>query len=353
MGFIRGGRSWMKILYGVQATGNGHISRSREVVRSLKDLGHEVRVILSGRDPALLWDMEVFEPFEAFRGLTFITVAGRVKYAATARQLNLIRFYQDISSYDAANIDLVITDFEPISARIAKKNKIPSIGIGHQYAFYYKIPVAGANPLARWIIKNYAFVDHPVGLHWHHFNQPILPPIIPHHLNAAHETINNKILVYLPFETLQNVQSLLENIQTHHFYAYCNVDHPQDNGCLHLRPFSRSGFLNDLIECNGVICNAGFELTSEALHLGKRVLVKPIAGQMEQASNALAVSKLNIGMTMNSLIPEQIAVWLDSTPRPPMNYPNVAGILAQWIEKGRWEDIEGLARGVWSLIKTN
>ena len=342
----------MKILYGVQATGNGHISRSREVVRSLKDLGHDVRVILSGRDPALLWDMEVFEPFEAFRGLTFITIAGRVKYVATARQLNLIRFYHDISSYDAANIDLVITDFEPISARIAKKNKIPSIGIGHQYAFYYKIPVAGANPLARWIIKNYAFVDHPVGLHWDHFNQPILPPIIPGHLKVAEQTIPDKILVYLPFEDLHDVRRLFENIRTHHFYIYSNVDHPEDSGNIHLRPFSRSGFLNDLVECNGVICNAGFELSSEALHIGKRILVKPIAGQMEQLSNALAISHLNIGMTMKSLNPEQVSAWLNSTPRLPMGYPDVAGILARWIENGGWEDIEALAEDTWRLMKT-
>jgi hypothetical protein len=67
----RKGSNSMNILYGVQATGNGHISRSREVIRNLKMLGHKVRVILSGRDPALLWDMEVFEPYDAFRGLTF------------------------------------------------------------------------------------------------------------------------------------------------------------------------------------------------------------------------------------------------------------------------------------------
>ena len=36
----------MKILYGVQATGNGHISRSREVIRNLKNMGQDVQVYL-------------------------------------------------------------------------------------------------------------------------------------------------------------------------------------------------------------------------------------------------------------------------------------------------------------------
>ena len=40
----------MKILFGVQTTGNGHISRSRELIRELKEIGHDVWVILSCRD---------------------------------------------------------------------------------------------------------------------------------------------------------------------------------------------------------------------------------------------------------------------------------------------------------------
>ncbi len=343
----------MKILYGVQATGNGHISRSREVIRNLKNLGHDVRVILSGRDPSLLWDMEVFEPFDAFRGLTFVTARGEVKYFATAKNLNLFRFYHDIISYDASAYDLVITDFEPISARIARKNKIPLFGIGHQYAFYYDIPVAGANPLARWIIKNFAFANYPIGLHWYHFDQPILPPIIPYHLDNTDETIADKILIYLPFEDLHAVQSLLKNIRTHHFYIYCSVNQPNDRENFYLRPFSRSGFLKDLIECNGVICNAGFELASEALYLGKRLLVKPIAGQMEQASNALALSQLKIGMSMKTLNPDSVEVWLNSLPNAPIDYPDVAKILAHWIENGQWDkdNIDGLARDVWNRMQ--
>jgi len=40
----------MKILYGIQATGNGHICRSREIISRLKKAGHEIFVIFSGRD---------------------------------------------------------------------------------------------------------------------------------------------------------------------------------------------------------------------------------------------------------------------------------------------------------------
>jgi len=82
-------------------------------------------------------------------------------------------------SFNASGYDLVITDFEPVSARIAKLNRIPSIGIGHQYAFPYDIPVADATALSLLVIKHLAPAEYNVGLHWHHFNQPILPPIVP------------------------------------------------------------------------------------------------------------------------------------------------------------------------------
>ncbi len=70
---------------------------------------------------------------------------------------------------------------------------------------------------------------------------------------------------------------------------------------MYLRPFSRSGFIDNLKNCNGVICNAGFELASEALHAGKKMLVKPLAGQLEQPSNAQAMRKLGLGDVMERL----------------------------------------------------
>jgi uncharacterized protein (TIGR00661 family) len=47
--------------------------------------------------------------------------------------------------------------------------------------------------------------------------------------------------------------------------------------------------------------NAGFELASEAMFLGKKILVKPLAGQMEQLSNALVIDSLELGMVMKRL----------------------------------------------------
>ena len=58
----------MRILYGVQTTGNGHISRSREVIRELKRLGHDVHVLLSGRKAAMPSELEEFTSYGDDRG---------------------------------------------------------------------------------------------------------------------------------------------------------------------------------------------------------------------------------------------------------------------------------------------
>lgn len=342
----------MKILYGVQATGNGHISRSREVIRELKKMGHDLRVILSGRDPSLFWEMEIFEPYESFRGLTFAYHRGKLKYIQTVLQLNLFQFYRDIHAFNTDGYDLVITDFEPLSARIARRNALPLIGIGHQYAFVHDIPMDGANSLSRFVIKNYAPVDFPIGLHWHHFDQPILPPIIPNHFRQNQQVTPNKIIGYLPFEKSDDIIALVKDFARYDFYIYHRFKKAEDHKNLHLRPYSRTGFLNDLAECNGVICNAGFELVSEALCLGKRILVKPLAGQIEQVSNALAISLLKLGMVMKELDKTRVAQLLDSRAGTPLEIPDVALMIANWIDSGQWEDADGLARMAWSRNKT-
>lgn len=159
------------------------------------------------------------------------------------------------------------------------------------------------------------------------------------------------LIWYLPFEQLDDIKSFLQPFKRHHFHIYHRLQQVKDQGNIHLRPYSRSCFLNDLAECNGVIAKARFELTSEALHLGKKILVKPLAGQMEQLSNALVISQLNLGMVMDRLNPDAVAQWLDGPPVFPIHYPNVARIIAQWIENGHWDDIEGLALTSWAQVQ--
>jgi uncharacterized protein (TIGR00661 family) len=340
----------MRILYGVQATGNGHINRSREVVSALKEAGHSVSVLFSGRERSRLWDVEAFEPFSVYKGLTFGVSRGKISYLKTLRSVNPVRFLRDISGFDPDSFDLVITDFEPLSAWIAKHHGIPSIGLGRQYAFRYPIPRPHRDVIAQLVLNYFAPARYSIGLHYYHFNQPILPPIISNLSCGQTKGIPKKILVYLPFEELGDVEQLIQPFNEFDFFVYAAIDKPSQENHISFLPFSREGFVEDLKSCSGVICNAGFTLTSEALHLGKKLLVRPLAGQIEQGSNALALQQLNLGKVMLRLEEKIVGNWLTSPSPQPINYPEVARDVVKWIGEGRWDNSRELVDRVWSKV---
>ena len=114
---------------------------------------------------------------------------------------------------------------------------------------------------------------------------------------------------------VKSYQKLFCSIYIVCFFIYHDVTDPTDRGNLHIRPFLKEGFKRDLATCNGVVSNAGFELPSEALSLGKKLLVKPLGGQLEQISNATALAKLGLGFTTETLDSVLIAEWL-TKPNP-------------------------------------
>ncbi|WP_461517026.1 MJ1255/VC2487 family glycosyltransferase [Porticoccus sp.] len=341
----------MKIFYGVQGTGNGHLSRARAMCRALSAYPDvQVEWLFSGRARDQYFDMESFGDFQCRGGLTFHSRAGRVQPLKTLRHVDLLQLRRDIRSLDLSGCDLVISDYEPITARAASHRGLPCVGIGHQYAFCHTVPERGGNPLVRAIMRKFAPVTIPVGLHWHHFEQPILPPIVDldHGPLAGHGS-ENQVLIYLPFEDQTPLLALFRQFPEYQFYIYAPVHQWRDDGNLHMRPLSRDGFRRDLADSHWVICNAGFELISEALQLGKRIMAKPLAGQLEQLSNAAALEQLSYASVEERIDRRALEFWFDCEPevaRP--CYPDVAASLARWIYSGCVDSVETLSQQLWS-----
>jgi uncharacterized protein (TIGR00661 family) len=63
------------------------------------------------------------------------------------------------------------------------------------------------------------------------------------------------------------------------------IENPLPNLSFH--KVNDQGFLEAMAACKGLICTAGFESVCEAMYLGKPVVMVPVAGQYEQACNAL------------------------------------------------------------------
>ena len=49
--------------------------------------------------------------------------------------------------------------------------------------------------------------------------------------------------------------------------------------------------MNKFASCYGIVCAGGFATTSEAIFLGKPMIVVPVEGQIEQQFNAAALEK--------------------------------------------------------------
>lgn len=337
----------MRILYGVQGTGNGHISRAsamQQAFRAWPDL--QLTWLLSGRERGR--GCGTIEQFEWRAGLSFVTRNGRVQVLDTLRRNRVLRFIDDVRNLDLRPYDLVICDYEPVIAHAARRRGVPVTGIGHQYAFEHAIPTAGTNPLVNALMRHFAPVTLGIGLHWHHFDSPILPPIIDLELPPRLPPVQtDKVIVYLPFERLQTICELLRSFRGFEFFIYHPDATRMDVGNQHLRPISRE-FKQDLLDSAQVITNSGFELISECLQLGKRILTKPLQGQMEQLSNAAALGELGYAQVLHRLEARAIAAWLQN-PRPAvqLQYPDVASALARWIATGQQESREELARRLW------
>ena len=339
----------MKVLYGVQATGNGHITRARVMAPALKQAGVDVDYLFSGRPADELFDMELFGDYQTRRGLTFYMGEGaKVKSWDTLTSNSLSTLIRDIKSLDVQSYDLILSDFEPVTAWAAKLRGKKSIGIAHQYAFMHKLPDGWRSLMLRLGVQIFAPVTIPVGVHWDHFNRTIVPPLIspPQYSRTIDEGL---VLVYLPFETDETLIDWFASFTDYRFHVYSKRSFAHSINNVHFKPLSRAGFEQDLAACSGVFSNCGFGLASETMQYGKKFLTKPMQGQSEQRSNAILLDRLQLATVMDDFQPRDFQHWLEKPQPEPQLFQDVAGGLAKWIAGDCSEPASDVVRSIWGL----
>lgn len=335
----------MKILYGIQGTGNGHISRSRTMAKEFSKTSATVDYLFSGREPDQYFGMEAFGDYKVYKGLTFATKNGKINIKETAKKIRAFRLLKDLKELDLFDYDCIISDFEPITAWAAHKQNRDCLGISNQAICHYFKPKE-YNLMASIIMRYYAPSTTPIGLHWHHFGYPLVPPMIDPLIETE---LNHKNIVYLPFESLKDIINFLSPFaQDHQFICF----HPEIKSIetvenIKLHPLSREVFTEVLSGCLGIICNTGFAAISEALILGKKILTKPVDGQFEQIYNGKCLDMLNMATVMPKLDKSKLTYWLTLDKPEAIIYPNVAKELVQWITEGQQESLEVLSNRLW------
>jgi uncharacterized protein (TIGR00661 family) len=314
----------MKVLYALQATGNGHISRANEILPLLETMAN-VDVLLSGTQA----DVGLNHPIKFKRkGLSFVFgKKGGVDLANTFRQMKTKRFLEEMRSVPVENYDLVINDFEPLSAWACKNKKVPCIALSHQFAVIGKqAPLPKKyDPLAWLILRWYAPCSLGVGFHFDEYDGSTFTPVIRTEIRNAYIRNLGHYTVYLPAYSDKKIIKVLSKhrgVQWHIFSKHSNKTYSEGN-CW-VRPINNYEFISSACSSEGVLCGAGFETPAETLFMKKKLLVIPMKNQYEQHCNAAALKKMGVPVIkkLSNKNDEKISAWLKTDEIIEVNYPD-------------------------------
>jgi uncharacterized protein (TIGR00661 family) len=314
----------MKILYAIQATGNGHLTRAMEIVPVLKK--HcETDVLLSGiqADLSLPFDVKY-----RFQGLSFIFgKAGGINVWQTYLRMNSIRLLKEIRSLNVDQYDMVISDFEPVSAWACHLTKRNCIGLSNQIATLHPLAPKPKSKdlLGKMVLEHYAPTTVNYGLHYKKLDKNIFTPVIRREIRGQAITNEGHFTVYLPSYDDERIIKHLTRFKKcdwQVFSKHCRRKHREKN--VRVWPLEHDRFVKSLASCEGILCNAGFGTTSEALFLNKNLLVIPMKMQYEQHCNAAMLKSMGVKVikSLKKKHYEKITDWIDRKSIIEVHYPD-------------------------------
>lgn len=316
----------MKILYAIQGTGNGHLTRAVDIVPELKKFG-SVDIFVSGTQA------EVSLPFPVkykSRGLSFyFGKSGGINFYKTFQRNSSTEVMREISKFPVDKYDFIVNDFEPITAWAARKREVPIAGLSHQCALLSKkVPKPKPkDPFGEWLLRTYAPVHDYVGFHFDNYDKNIFTPVIRSAIVKAQRKDKGHYTVYLPAYGDKKLVALLMQFPRLRWHIFSkHTRQPYHLGSISVYPVSRENFVESVVTSSGVLCGAGFETPAEVLYLQKKLLVVPMKGQYEQKCNALALKTMGVPVLkkLKKKHFSKIEKWLDSKEKVAVDYPMVA-----------------------------
>lgn len=280
----------LKILYGIQSTGNGHISRSKIIIEYLNknysDRIEGIDICLSGNFCQV---KNSINPKYKFHGLNLNFSSGTISLFRSMLEVGIFQTILDSFRLNMDDYDIIISDFEPITcwAGLFRRRKV--LGIGNHYNFlsnkkflqnldpkYFvnKIITKIVSPVSKYISFDYLKEDDGMF------------PIINTKLREGINYEGEHYVFYLTTIDLEEQIKFLSLFPKEKIVIYHpSINHKLRQENLELCPINPEEFQKHLLGCRGVICHAGFQLTSECLYLGKKLGVIPISYQVEQIYN--------------------------------------------------------------------
>lgn len=317
----------MKVLYAMQATGNGHLVRALELIPILKEYV-EVDIFISGSQGQINLPFEI--DYKKY-GLSFLTGGkGGISYIKTARSLRPFKLIRDIKQCNVRDYDLIINDFEPITAWAARIKKVKTIAMSHQAAFKsLKSPRPDKkNKTQEFILRHYAPTHEYVGFHFEAYDNNIRTPIISRDIRELEvNNDGNSISVYLPSYRVDHLSAHFRKIQSHEWTIFSPfVKQATKDENVTINPVNRENWLKAFKNASGLLIGAGFEGPSEALFHGKKLMVIPMKNQYEQICNAIALNELgvNVQYDIDSGFDKVLEHWLLHEKAMKLDFPDLS-----------------------------
>jgi uncharacterized protein (TIGR00661 family) len=314
----------MKILYAIQGTGNGHLSRSMDIVPLLQKIG-DVDVLVSGTQGDLKLPFKVKYQLHGF-GFVF-GKSGGVDLWKSFLKSRFRKFIGEINALPVEDYDIVINDFEPVSAWACYLKNKSCIGLSHQAAVLHeKAPLpADTDMIGKLILKHYAPVTAQYGFHFKSYGPNISTPVIRQQVRDQKIENHGHYTVYLPaYDDKRLIKRLTEfkNIEWDVFSKHNKKTFRYKN--ISIQPINNEAFIKSMATSAGVLCGAGFETPAEALFMQKKVLVIPMKTQYEQHLNAAALKDLGVPVikSLKEKHYEIIKDWIANGKSIKVNFPD-------------------------------
>jgi len=317
----------MNILYAIQGTGNGHLSRAVDIIPELRKYG-KLDLFVSGAQA------EVTLPYPVkykSKGLSFyFGKTGGINFLKTFQKNSSKEVIKEINAFPVEKYDLVVNDFEAISAWASRKKGVRCVSLSHQSALLSKKSPRPkfVDPFGEWLLRHYAPTKKYIGFHFEEYDKNIFTPVIRSAIRDAKVSNKGHYTVYLPaYDDKKLVELLLKiksKVRWHIFSKHTTNAYHVD--LISVYPVSAQDFAESVVSATGVLCGAGFEGPAEALHLNKKLLVVPMKSQYEQHCNAAALKKLGVPVLkkVKKKAIKKIDKWIESAKPLDIWFPDVA-----------------------------
>ena len=304
----------MRIAYGIHGFGRGHAMRANSVLPHLADR-HEL-LIMAGGDAyrALQDDYRVMRI--PMLGYHYNKETGRFSnYLNLKHNLPMVldMFWNGPTSQMIAEAieefepDVVITDSEGFTHRVAERMGIPRITFDHFGVLVYcKLQMSGLDRLIcagnSFVYKTLygeperivvsAFFDAPAlreGVR-------VVGPAIRREVRETVPTRGEHLLVYInkgEHEYTPQIERALKSLSCP--VVVYGVPRQGKDGNLQYKPIANLPFIQDVASSRAVFCTAGNQLCGEITYFGKPVLGMPMAC-LEQRINSRQLVTRGVGM---------------------------------------------------------